>query len=55
MLLLQAIQHRRLQYPRHLSSLAVSFLSAAFTRNPQQRPTAAQLLQHPFIASHMAV
>eukprot|EP00775_Hariotina_reticulata_P011520 gene11520-11663_t len=50
----EAIQHRRLQYPGHLSSLATSFLSAALTRNPQQRPTARQLLQHPFIASHMA-
>lgn len=48
----QAILVRKLSYPSHLSPLAVSFLSAALTRNPKARPTARQLLHHPFIAAH---
>jgi serine/threonine protein kinase len=48
----QAILHRNLAYPEHLSPLAVSFLSAALTRDPAARPTSQQLMQHPFIAMH---
>ncbi|KAF8066363.1 hypothetical protein HT031_002687 [Scenedesmus sp. PABB004] len=47
---LQAILHRTLVYPGHLSPAAVDFLSAALTRDPAARPTAAQLLAHPFLA-----
>jgi serine/threonine protein kinase len=49
---MQAILHRTLIYPEHLSPLAVSFLSAALTRDPAARPTSQQLLQHPFVAMH---
>uniref|UniRef100_A0A0D9V4L5 Protein kinase domain-containing protein n=1 Tax=Leersia perrieri TaxID=77586 RepID=A0A0D9V4L5_9ORYZ len=37
--------------PVSLSPEAKNFLSKCFTRNPRDRPTAAQLLEHPFLAS----
>ena len=52
LLFVQAILHRQLVYPGHLSSDAVSFLSTALTRDPRTRPTVKELLQHPFIAMH---
>jgi serine/threonine protein kinase len=51
-LVVQAILHRQLVYPGHLSSDAVSFLSTALTRDPRTRPTVKELLQHPFISMH---
>jgi serine/threonine protein kinase len=50
----QAILHRQLVYPGHLTSEAVAFLSTALTRDPKARPTVRQLLQHPFILQHTA-
>lgn len=52
LLYLQAILHRQLVYPGHLSSDAVAFLSTALTRDPRTRPTVRELLQHPFILMH---
>jgi serine/threonine protein kinase len=48
----QAILHRQLVYPGHLSQDAVSFLAIALTRDPRARPTVRELLQHPFIHMH---
>uniref|UniRef100_A0A0D3ESX3 Protein kinase domain-containing protein n=1 Tax=Oryza barthii TaxID=65489 RepID=A0A0D3ESX3_9ORYZ len=39
------------EIPEWLSPEAKNFLSRCFTRNPSDRPTAAQLLEHPFLAS----
>uniref|UniRef100_A0A0E0JMV9 Protein kinase domain-containing protein n=1 Tax=Oryza punctata TaxID=4537 RepID=A0A0E0JMV9_ORYPU len=39
------------EMPECLSPEAKNFLSKCFTRNPCDRPTAAQLLEHPFLAS----
>uniref|UniRef100_A0A0E0C6M1 Protein kinase domain-containing protein n=1 Tax=Oryza meridionalis TaxID=40149 RepID=A0A0E0C6M1_9ORYZ len=39
------------EIPECLSPEAKNFLSRCFTRNPSDRPTAAQLLEHPFLAS----
>ncbi|XP_040382983.1 mitogen-activated protein kinase kinase kinase 17-like [Oryza brachyantha] len=39
------------EMPGCLSPEAKNFLSKCFTRNPRDRPTAAQLLEHPFLAS----
>lgn len=50
--LFQAILHRQLVYPGHLSADAVSFLSTALTRDPRVRPDVRELLQHPFIIMH---
>ncbi|KAF0916802.1 hypothetical protein E2562_011631 [Oryza meyeriana var. granulata] len=39
------------EIPESLSPEAKNFLSKCFTRNPRERPTAAQLLEHQFLAS----
>ncbi len=47
--IIEAIRSREVQYPAWLSTGARSFLSAALVRDPEQRATAEQLLQHPWI------
>jgi serine/threonine protein kinase len=37
------------KFPSNLSPLALDFLKACFTRDPEARPSAAQLLKHDFI------
>ncbi|GJM93448.1 hypothetical protein PR202_ga10006 [Eleusine coracana subsp. coracana] len=39
------------EVPAWLSAEAKHFLACCFARNPRDRPTAAQLLEHPFLAS----
>jgi serine/threonine protein kinase len=46
---LQAIRSRVLSYPDDLSHEAKNFLTLALTRDPAQRPTAKQLLHHPWV------
>jgi len=38
--------------PDHLSSEAKSFLKLCLQRDPAARPTAAQLMDHPFVKDH---
>ena len=38
--------------PDHLSSEAKSFLKLCLQRDPATRPTAAQLMDHPFVKDH---
>jgi len=37
------------KFPSHLSPLAIDFLKACFTRDPEKRPSAEELLKHEFI------
>ena len=37
------------EIPSHLSSDAKDFVTLCFQRDPQKRPTATELLQHPFV------
>ncbi|KNC49879.1 STE/STE11 protein kinase [Thecamonas trahens ATCC 50062] len=39
------------KYPEGLSAAGIDFLNLCFRRDPNQRPSAADLLQHPWIAS----
>jgi serine/threonine protein kinase len=43
------IQHAMADLPPHLSPVFKSFIAAALTYDPQQRPSAQQLLDHPWI------
>lgn len=43
------IQHAMADLPPHLSPAFKSFMSAALTYDPQHRPSALQLLDHPWI------
>jgi serine/threonine protein kinase len=45
-----AVSNEMPQLPPDLSPEAVDFLQLCFKRDPVQRPTAAELLRHPFIA-----
>lgn len=36
------------EFPKNIDKSAKSFLKAAFTTNPKQRPTASEMLKHPF-------
>jgi serine/threonine protein kinase len=40
------------EIPDHLSSEAKSFLKLCLQRDPAARPTAAQLMDHPFVKDH---
>lgn len=48
---LQAALTAEPPYPSTLSAAAVDFVSAALRKEPSQRPTAEQLLQHPWLSS----
>lgn len=41
------------QFPIHFSNEGLKFLANCFERNPEQRLTAEQLLDHPFISGHL--
>ena len=41
--------------PPHLSPAAQDFIRAALRMDPQERPSAAELLQHPFVAAYAAL
>lgn len=43
------LQHAIADLPNHLSCAFRSFITATLTYDPQQRPSAAQLLDHPWI------
>jgi len=43
------IQHAMADLPPHLSPAFKSFMAAALTYDPQQRPSAQQLLDHPWV------
>lgn len=43
------LQHVMADLPGHLSPAFISFMSAALTYDPTQRPSAMQLLEHPWI------
>lgn len=43
------IQHAMADLPPHLSPAFRSFIAAALTYDPQQRPSALQLLDHPWV------
>ncbi len=47
--IIDAIRTRELTYPKTLSQGARDFLAAALVRDPEQRASAEQLLQHPWI------
>ena len=44
-----------LRIPPHLSPAAQDFIRAALRMDPQERPSAAALLQHPFVAAYAAM
>ncbi|KAG2498335.1 hypothetical protein HYH03_003595 [Edaphochlamys debaryana] len=41
-------------FPDHLSPECHSFMRACLTKNPAERPSAAELLQHPWVVRHAA-
>lgn len=45
--------HPPLPDPSQLSSLGIDFLKKCFTRNPTKRPTAKELLSHPWITNFL--
>ncbi|KAK9837312.1 hypothetical protein WJX81_005473 [Elliptochloris bilobata] len=49
-----AILHAQPWLPQHLSAPARDFLLQALTKDPTQRPTAGQLLHHPWLAGRSA-
>lgn len=49
------IQHAMADLPPHLSPTFKSFVATALTYDPQQRPSALQLLDHPWVQVCAAV
>lgn len=49
------IQHAMADLPPHLSPTFKSFVATALTYDPQQRPSALQLLDHPWVQVRAAV
>lgn len=45
--------HPPLPDPSQLSTLGIDFLKKCFTRSPMKRPTATELLSHPWITSYL--
>lgn len=49
------IQHAMADLPPHLSPAFKSFMASALTYDPQQRPSAMQLLDHPWVQVRMVL
>ncbi|KAG2423683.1 hypothetical protein HYH02_015298 [Chlamydomonas schloesseri] len=49
----EAILLREAEYPDYLSDDAVDFIDQCLTKDPARRPTARQLLTHPWVRTHL--